>query len=103
MNKKTNIKQKTNASKHDKWKKLEFHKKIVVWAMLVTTIFLVIATGGWYIKEIDPPSSLVDMVVVIITGVIISYAGKAGIENYQKIKNSLNQVSNIETTEEEEV
>lgn len=73
--------------------KMQFIKKIVVWAINVTTIFLVVAMYGWYIKEIEPPEALVNMIVVLITGVIVSYASKASIENYQKIKNSNGQNS----------
>ena len=68
--------------------KMQFIKKIVVWAISVTTVFLCIGTYGWYIQGIEPPESLVNMVVVLITGVIVSYAGKSGVENYQKIKNN---------------
>jgi hypothetical protein len=35
------------------------------------------------------------MIGLIITGVIVSYAGKSGVENYQKIKNT-NCNTNIE-------
>lgn len=73
--------------------KMQFIKKIVVWAINVTTIFLLIAMYGWYGRGIEPPESLVNMVVVLITGVIVSYAGKSGVENYQKIKNSGGQNS----------
>lgn len=73
--------------------KMEFIKKIVIWAINVTTIFLMIGTYGWYIHNIEPPESLVNMVGLLITGVIVSYAGKSGVENYQKIKNSNGQNS----------
>ena len=64
---------------------LEFSKKIVVWAMTVTTIFLLVSLAGFYLgKGVSP--ELVNMIGLIVTGVIVSYAGKSGVENYQKIK-----------------
>ena len=70
-------------------KKMEFSKKIVVWSMVTTTIFLIISTIGFYITpDHATPTELVNMVGLIITGVIVSYAGKSGVENYQKIKNN---------------
>lgn len=75
--------------------KMQFIKKIVVWAINVTTIFLVVAMYGWYGKGIEPPESLVNMVVVLITGVIVSYAGKSGVENYQKIKQGGSQEGEV--------
>lgn len=68
--------------------RMQFIKKIVIWAISVTTTFLCIGTYGWYIQGIEPPESLVNMVGLLITGVIVSYAGKSGVENYQKIRNS---------------
>jgi hypothetical protein len=64
---------------------MEFSKKIVVWAICVTTIYIIISLLLFYIKdEISP--ELTDLIAIIVTGVIVSYAGKAGVENYQKIK-----------------
>jgi hypothetical protein len=76
-------------------KHIEFSKKIVVWAMMVTTIFLIVSLGGYYILQMAASPELTNMVGLIVTGVIVSYAGKAGVENYQKIKNT-NCNTNIE-------
>ena len=72
-------------------KKTEFSKIIVIWGMVITTIFLIIATIGFYVTG-ETPTELVGMVGLIVTGVVVSYAGKSGIENYQKIK----QQNNVE-------
>lgn len=72
-------------------KKTEFSKIIVIWGMVITTIFLIIATIGFYVTG-ETPTELVSMVGLIVTGVVVSYAGKSGIENYQKIK----QQNNVE-------
>lgn len=66
-------------------KKTEFSKVIVIWGMVITTVFLIIATVGFYITG-DTPTELVSMVGLIVTGVIVSYAAKSGTENFQKIK-----------------
>ena len=67
---------------------LEFIKKIVIWAMVLTTVFFIISLGGYYFLQIPASPELTNTIGLIVTGVIVSYAGKAGVENYQKIKGS---------------
>ncbi len=64
---------------------MEFSKKIVVWAIVVTTVYIIMAIALYYLRG-DVSSELTDLIGLIVTGVIVSYAGKAGLENYQKIK-----------------
>lgn len=64
---------------------MEFSKKIVVWAILMTTGYMAMALLLYYVRG-EVSSDLTDLIGLIVTGVIVSYAGKAGVENYQKIK-----------------
>lgn len=75
-------------------KHMEFMKKIVVWAMIITTFFLIVLTTGFYITG-TIPSEVVSLVGIIISGVIVSYSAKAGVENYGKIKNAGQSCENI--------
>lgn len=69
-------------------RKLEFSKKIVIWAMILITIYLLVTLIGWYSFNMDSPSEITDMVKLIVSGVIVSYSVKAGAENYAKIRQS---------------
>lgn len=62
--------------------KREFSKQIVLWAIGLTTIYIVTAMFGF------GNESLTNLVGLIVTGVIVSYMGKSGVENFQKIKNT---------------
>ena len=64
---------------------MEFSKKIVVWAILATSGYIILSLVLFYLRG-NVSSDLTDLMGMIVTGVIISYAGKAGLENYQKIK-----------------
>jgi hypothetical protein len=77
--------------------KTDFSKKVVVWGMSITSVFITIFTFFYYSAGKEPSADLVGLVSIIITGVIVSYAGKAGLENFQKIKNN----SKCESTEKE--
>lgn len=77
--------------------KKEFSQKVVIWGMVTTTVSLVTFMYFYYLRGKEPSSDLVGLVSIIITGVIVSYAGKAGFENIQKIKNN----SKCESTEKE--
>lgn len=60
----------------------EFSKRIVLWAISLTSIYISVAMFGF------GSDSLTDLIGIIVTGVIVSYMGKSGVENYQKIKSS---------------
>jgi hypothetical protein len=62
--------------------KREFSKQIVLWAISLTTIYIITAMFGF------GNDSLSDLVGLIVTGVIVSYMGKSGVENFQKIRNA---------------
>jgi len=62
--------------------KREFSKQIVLWAVSITTLYIVIAMFGF------GSDSLTNLIGLIVTGVIVSYMGKSGVENYQKIRNA---------------
>lgn len=66
-------------------RKQEFSKIIVVWAMIFTTFFTAVLTFGYFWKG-HISGELVGLVGTVITGVIVSYAAKSGVENYQKIR-----------------
>lgn len=80
-------------------KSMEFMKRIVVWAITMVTIFSVISMTDWILNRQAPAEALVNMMGLLITGVIVSYAGKAGVENYQKIKVSSQTASVSDETE----
>ncbi len=63
----------------------EFSKQIVLWAVTLTSIYIIVAMFGF------GSDSLTDLIGLIVTGVIISYMGKSGVENYQKIKKGENE------------
>ena len=77
--------------------KLDFSKKVVIWGMVTTTVSLVTFMYFYYLRGKEPSADLVGLVSIIITGIIVSYAGKAGLENFQKIKNNVK----CESTEKE--
>ena len=65
---------------------MEFSKKIVRWAVVIATIYIIVALAFYYLRAVDASSELNDLIGLIVTGVIVSYAGKSGLENFQKIK-----------------
>ena len=69
---------------------VSFSKKIVVWAIWYATISTLLWTGVYLIKG-DVSMELVGLTGAVITGVIVSYSAKAGVENYQKIKTTNNE------------
>lgn len=79
-----------------KWlKKLEFSKSIIVWAMMISTICIFMYSIGFFFIQIVP-SELITLIGTILTGTVIAYMAKAGIENVNKIKNN-----NLNTEESE--
>lgn len=76
----------------------EFSKQIVIWAMVVSTIYIFAVEIAYYKFKIEPPDNINGLIQTIITGVIISYAVKSGAENVTKIrtKNKDSEVS-VET------
>lgn len=66
-------------------KKIDFSKKIVVWAIVYVTVATILWTGIYLLKG-KVSTELVGLAGAVITGVIVSYSAKAGVENYQKIK-----------------
>ena len=64
---------------------MEFSKKIVVWAIVYTSLTTVLWTAI-YLNRGDVSGELVGLTGAVITGVIVSYSAKAGAENYIKIK-----------------
>lgn len=85
-------------SRKGKKKSTEFSKKIVVWGMVITTIYIIAYIGCMVFYNVTPPTDLTDLIKAIVLGVIVTYAGKAGVENYQKIKNR-NSENDIEYDE----
>lgn len=64
---------------------MEFSKKIVVWAIVYTSLTTVLWTVIYLIQS-DVSVELIGLTGAVITGVIVSYSAKAGAENYIKIK-----------------
>ncbi|MEI6680537.1 MAG: hypothetical protein WCL21_18155 [Mariniphaga sp.] len=64
---------------------MEFSKKIVVWAIVYTSLTTVLWTAIYIILG-DVSGELIGLTGAVITGVIVSYSAKAGAENYIKIK-----------------
>ena len=63
---------------------MEFSKKIVVWALIYTTVFsLADRVLAYCNKEVS--GELIGLTAIVISGVIISYMNKAGKENMKKI------------------
>ena len=81
-----------------KWlKKLEFSKTIIVWSMTISTIcILLYSIGFFFIKLV--PSELVTLIGTILTGTVIAYMAKAGVENVNKIKNNNSNTEEKKTT-----
>ena len=69
---------------------VSFSKKIVVWAIWYTTVSTLLWTGVYLLRG-DVSVELVGLTGAVITGVIVSYSAKAGVENYQKIKAPTNE------------
>lgn len=66
---------------------MSFSKKIVIWAIWYTSLTSVLWTIVYLVKD-KVSVELVGLTGAVITGVIVSYSAKAGVENYQKIKTS---------------
>lgn len=66
----------------------EFSKNIVIWAIWVTTLYIIAGMIEYYIFLRDVSDAITSLITIIVTGVIVSYAAKAGVENYSKIKNA---------------
>lgn len=64
---------------------MEFSKKIVVWAIVYTSLTTILWTVIYLIRG-DVSMELVRLTGAVIAGVIVSYSAKAGVENYIKIK-----------------
>lgn len=64
---------------------IDFSKKIVIWALWYTSISTILWTVVYLIKG-DVSMELVGLTGAVITGVVVTYSSKAGVENYQKIK-----------------
>jgi nucleoside diphosphate kinase len=88
---------------NDLFGNLEFMKKIVRWAMQITTLYLAIAVFEYYAFHIKPNSLITNLITLIISGVIVAYAAKSGTENVQKIKKAPCSTNNEEAPVEETV
>ena len=64
---------------------MEFSKKIILWAMRFTSMMTALITVLYYATG-RMPEEIVALLGTVMTGVVISYAAKAGAENVQKIK-----------------
>ena len=73
---------------------MEFSKIIVWWAIFIATACFFGFSVGYY-KYGSVPVELINLVGTIVTGVIISYCAKAGVENSFKITKGENKDENI--------
>lgn len=64
-----------------KFMKLPTTKKIVGWAICLTTLYIVIAVIAHCVYNRSMPEDITDLVKVIDTGTIIAYMAKSGFEN----------------------
>lgn len=64
---------------------MQTSKKITYWAILVyTLVVLVSIMAGW--TEHIFPAGILESVEKIVMVIVTAYMGKAGVENYAKIK-----------------
>lgn len=69
-----------------KFIKLPTTKKIVGWAISLTTLYICIAVIVHCMYNRDMPYAITDLVKVIDTGTIIAYMTKSGFENVTDTK-----------------
>ena len=83
---------------------MEFSKKVVVLCVLLhVAAFLYSAVAMWYFADTSTLPTIISESSEVLRSCVFGYMVKAGIENWQKIRNSSNTVQETEEENEQEV
>lgn len=81
------------------FKKFEFSKIIIIWALIISTVCILAYSIGYYIFG-STPTELVTLIGTILTGTVLAYMSKALVENVNKIKTNSSNSKNTEKEKE---